>query len=187
MHLRARGQRDCKRCLPSITRSALFVGGWRELLLHREHQSPFWHMTYTQLLVKHRPQHKLTCQIPKKTRGAVSSLRIAFQHLICNATKRTAGDMGAGAIPDSAEQRQANKSESQNGKRLEKWRTGRQNRRNVIVRPLVWGSGMRPNLVPYNDLWLFCWALAKHSPPAHNNELFSLCYDQEVRVSVWNV
>ncbi len=80
-----------------------FVGGWRGLLLHGEHHSPIWHMTYTQLLVKHRPQHKLTCQIPKKTRGAVSSLRIAFQHLICNATKRTAGDMGAGAVPDSAE------------------------------------------------------------------------------------
>lgn len=87
--------------MPSINHAHcfFFCGRLAWILLHGEHQSPFWHMTYTQLLVKHRPQHKLTCQIPKKTRGAVSSLRIAFQHLICNATKRTAGDMGAGAVP----------------------------------------------------------------------------------------
>lgn len=55
------------------------------------------HMTYTQLLDQSRPQHKLTCQIPKKTREAVSSQRIAFQHLICNAPNRTAGEAGGEA------------------------------------------------------------------------------------------
>lgn len=55
------------------------------------------HMTYTQLLNRSRPQHKLTCQIPKKTREAVSSRRIAFQHLICNAPNGTAGEAGGEA------------------------------------------------------------------------------------------
>lgn len=81
------------------------------------------HMTYTQLLDRSRPQHKLTCQIPKKTREAVSSQRTAFQHLICNAPKRTAGEAGGEAggsqrlrewqsekpIPNTTKRKQATK------------------------------------------------------------------------------
>lgn len=132
------------------------------------------HLTYTQLLVRHRPQHKLTCQIPKKTRGAVSSLRIAFQHLICNATKRTAGDMGAGAVPDSEKEQAKPRSRIGFGKRevLGKLMHGQTKRENwhVIVRPLVWGQACDPtwsspwSSVLTSDLFAERWPNTDHRP-----------------------
>lgn len=64
--------------------------------LSRRSRALHQHMTYTQLLEASRPRHKLTCQIPEKTRKAVSSWTVPFQHLVCISPKRTAGSAGAG-------------------------------------------------------------------------------------------
>lgn len=128
-------------------------------------------MTYTQLLEASRPRHKLTCQIPEKTRKAVSSWTVPFQHLVCISPKRTAGSAGAGGGRERA--REWRKEDGDIGKTRTHGRTPGEIR-HVIVRPLVRGQACDltwPTLCSSaltRDL--FCRGLDKHRPPAHNNE-----------------
>lgn len=113
------------------------------------------HMTYTQLLEASRPRHKLTCQIPKKTRKAVSRWMMTFQHLICISPKRTAGKAGAGGGRQRARERRKEHVDLEN-QDAQAYTRGDLT---CYCKTSGEGSGMWPNLahslVVCSDLWPF--------------------------------